>query len=39
MKMEIAVESPAAGTIVELRVEPGAAVKAGQVLAVIQLVA
>lgn len=36
MKMEIPVESPSAGTVSEVRVEEGAVVQEGDVLAVIQ---
>jgi len=36
MKMEIPVESPAAGTVVELRVQPEDAVDEEQVLAVVE---
>lgn len=36
MKMEIPVASPRAGTVVEIRVTEGEAVKEGQVVAVIE---
>lgn len=36
MKMEIPVESPAAGTVTEVRVEEGAVVQEGDVLAVVE---
>jgi len=36
MKMEIPVESPAAGTVTEVRVEEGAVVQEGDVIAVVQ---
>lgn len=36
MKMEIPVESPSAGTVSEVRVEEGAVVQEGDVLAVIE---
>jgi acetyl-CoA carboxylase biotin carboxyl carrier protein len=36
MKMEIPVESPSAGTVSEVRVEEGAVVQEGEVLAVIE---
>jgi acetyl-CoA carboxylase biotin carboxyl carrier protein len=36
MKMEIPVESPSAGTVSEVRVEEGAVVQEGDVIAVIE---
>ena len=36
MKMEIPVESPAAGTVTEVRVEEGAVVQEGDVIAVVE---
>lgn len=36
MKMEIPVEAPAAGTVTEVRVEEGASIQEGDVIAIVQ---